>query len=85
MIQASVLEEFADGTTKGRGEYKFAALPSAGDKLILHVGMAPFNDILLVLGVEHRPVEIPTSSYAKLEPTATIFAKSIGQEDLSQE
>jgi hypothetical protein len=80
MTLASILEVFEDETTRGRGEHKFAALPSRGDLIFLSPGMAPWNDVLEVLTVEHRPVQIPSSVYANLTPTVTIRVRHVGEE-----
>jgi hypothetical protein len=81
MILATVIEDLGNDATKGRGEHKFVALPSTGDRIVLGAGTAPWNDVLTVLAVEHSPVSVPSSVYAKLEPTVIIFAKKSGEQE----
>ena len=82
MIVAAVFQDMENdpATAKYRGEHKFAALPSIDDRIVIGAGLAPHNDILLVVSVEHRPIETPTSEYGRQDPTVRVYAKWIGDE-----
>lgn len=63
-----------------RGEHRFLVLPSIDERIIIGAGFAPWNDVLLVVSVEHRPVQVPTPSTARSDSTVTIYANKIGEE-----
>ena len=71
MIEASVRGE-KEGS--GYGAFKFVALPSPGDRLIVGNSMGG-NDILTVLYVEHTPAKTNPLSVERKDPAVSVVVR----------
>jgi len=64
----------------GYGNYKFDHLPSHGDRIVIGNNRGSL-DTLRVLWVEHHPVKIPASEYARHDPHVLICVEYIDSDD----
>ena len=59
MVAAAVVEVLADNSTRPRGDFEFAAIPSFGHIVDLFDSSRTPSQLFRVLYVEHSPVKLP--------------------------